>query len=422
MKQQFLIAALLLLGNYSYTQPTLGLVAYWNMDGNFADNGPFNITGTNNGATATTNNKNVANTAMNFANPASPVVQFATHPINSNLNFGVNQDFTIDFSVFTSSQPHPGGIYDNNLNYGGPGIFMWNANGFQQLVFNCKNASALTTNGALPLNVWKHVACVRAGAVTRIYINGVLNVTAAPGTLAPVYNFPARFGSMFYNGFSPPQYNGHNGKIDEFRIYNRALSASEILGLSAIALPVKLSSFTASNNNNRISLNWQTQYEQNSSHFNVQRSTDGINYSTVSRVTAIGNAQTISNYSSNDILDAGLKMQPTIFYRLESVDMDGNFSFSQVIAIHPDKNGIQLMVSPNPAKNILQVQTGNNVTGTATLLITNSAGNIVFKKELKLLPGSNNETVNISMLSNGMYYVTLNNGATSFLKQFIKED
>ena len=103
------------------------------MNGNYTDAGPNGINGTNSGSTASTNVFATANTAMAFSNPGSPVVQFATHPINANSSFGTNQDFTIDFSVFTSSQPHAGGIYDNNLNYGGPGVFMWNANGFQQL-------------------------------------------------------------------------------------------------------------------------------------------------------------------------------------------------------------------------------------------------------------------------------------------------
>ena len=129
-------------------QPTAGLMAYWRMDGNYVDAGPNFINGTNFSSTATTNYASVASKAMAYANPVSAVAQYATHPINANLSFGTNQDFSIDFSVLTSSQPHPGGIYDNNLNYGGPGVFMWNANGFQQLNFNFKNGNIGTTNGA----------------------------------------------------------------------------------------------------------------------------------------------------------------------------------------------------------------------------------------------------------------------------------
>jgi hypothetical protein len=422
--KQFLFSALIIFCTIlSQAQPTAGLVAYWPMNGNFTDAGPNNISGTNFGATATTNYISSANAAMNFSNPGTALIvpQYATHPINANLSFGINQDFTIDFSVLTTSYPHPGGIYDNNLNYGGPGVFMWNANGFPQLVFNFKNASALTTNGALPLNVWKHVACVRAGAVTRIYVNGVLNVTAAPGTWTPAYNFPARFGTMFFNGYTPPQYNGHNGKIDEFRIYNRALTAAEILTLFSVTLPVKLTSFTAVNNNNNIKLQWQTQYEQNSSHYNIQRSTDGINFTNVARVTAAGNSNIPLTYNQTDLLPAMFLNMPTVFYRLQAVDIDGQFSNSKVVAVHLNKTDMQLLVSPNPAKDILQVQTGNGVTGNATLMISDATGRQVYKKEILLQQGSNTMPVNISLLSSGIYYVRLTNANESFTKQFLKE-
>lgn len=401
-------------------QPTAGLMAYWRMDGNYVDAGPNFINGTNAGSTATTNNKSVANAAMAYANPASPVVQFATHPINANLSFGTNQDFTIDFSVLTTSTAHPGGIYDNNLNYGGPGIFMWGANGFPQLQFNFKNGSVGSTNGALPLNVWKHVACVRAGAVTRIYVNGVLNATGTPSTTAPVYSFPARFGSMFFNGYSPPEYNGHNGKIDEFRIYNRALTAIEIVILSSVALPVKLTSFIGVNNNSSIKLQWQTQYEQDSRHYIIQRSTDGVNFTDIDKVTAAGNSNIPLTYNYTDVLPAMMQTVSTVFYRLQSVGKDGEFSNSQIVAVDLKKKGIQLLVFPNPVKDVLQVQT-NGLTGKATLSITDASGRQVYVRDIALEQGSNSIPVNISQFGNGIYYVRLTNAKQTFTKQIAKE-
>lgn len=421
MKHLLFSALIIFCTGLLQAQPTAGLVAYWPMNGNFTDAGPNNITGTNFGATVTTNNNSVANTAMAYSNPASPVVQYATHPINANLSFGTNQDFSIDFSVLTTSQPHAGGIYDNMINYGGPGIFMWSSNGFPQINFNFKNGNVGSTNGALPLNVWKHVCCVRAGTAIRIYVNGVLNATGTPGTTAPVYGFPARFGSMFFNGFAPPQYNGHNGKIDEFRIYNRALTAAEILILSSVTLPVKLTSFTAINNNRNINLQWQTQYEQNSSHYNIQRSTDGINFTDVARVNAAGNSNIPLTYSHADLLLATLQNVPTVFYRLQAVDIDGLFAYSQVVAVHLNKTEIKLFVFPNPAKDVLQVQTGNGLTGHTILMITDTMGRQLYKKEMSLQQGSNTIPVNISLFGSGIYYVRLTNAEKNYIKQFLKE-
>ncbi len=401
-------------------QPTAGLVAYWPMNGNYVDAGSNFINGTNFSSTATTNNKSVANAAMAYANPASPVVQFATHPVNANLSFGTNQDFTIAFSLFTSSQPHPGGIYDNNLNYGGPGIFMWNSNGFQQINFNFKNGNIGSTNGALPLNVWKHVCCVRAGTALKIYINGVLNATGTPSTTAPVYSFPGRFGTMFFNGFSPPEYNGHNGKIDELRIYNRALTNAEILALVSVALPVKLTSFTAVNYNSNIKLQWQTQYEQNSKHYIIQRSTDGINFTDIDKVSAAGNSNVPLTYRYLDALPAMLQNVATVFYRLQSVGIDGEILNSDIAAVHLNKKDIQLLIFPNPVKDVLQVQT-NRITGKATLNITDATGRQLYSRDIVLEEGSNSMPVKISQFGTGIYYARLTNGTDSFIKQFVKE-
>lgn len=422
MKKILLTFLMFLCMGFAIAQPTAGLVAYWPMNGNFTDAGPYGIATTNNGATATTNMAGTANTAMAFSNPLSTVPQFGTHAINANTSFGINQDFTIVFTAYANSPfVHTGGFYDNNLNTSGPGVWFWNSPGYPELRFNFRNGSIGSTNGAFPVGVWKHVACVRSGTTMMIYINGVLNVSGAVGTGTPSYPIPARFGTMSYYLYSPPEYNGLNGKIDELRIYNRALSAAEIGGMAGGALPVKLTLFTASNKDNTVMLKWQTQYEQNSSHYIIQRSTDGINFNDLSRINAAGNSNLPLTYSFTDILPVVIQTQKTIFYRLQSYDIDGKYSVSQVIAMHLDKKEMELFLSPNPAKDILQVQTGDIMAGNALLLITDVTGRQVFKKELVLQRGNNSIPVNISMLGAGMYTVRMINGDNSYTKQFVKE-
>lgn len=233
--KKILIILLCLLFNFQiYSQaPSNGLTAYWPLDNNFIDSGSFGINGINSGATSTNNVFAVANKAMNFSNPTSVVDQYATHASNANLNFTQVQDFSIDYNVyFLGSYIHPGGIYDNGLNYGGYGTFFLASNGFLQIQFNFMNGNVGTTSGALNYNTWYHITTVRTSNILKIYINGVLNVTGSVGTTTPNYtNVVPTFGSMFFNGFSPPRYNGLNGKFDELRIYNRALTDNEILSL-----------------------------------------------------------------------------------------------------------------------------------------------------------------------------------------------
>lgn len=234
MKKKLLILFCLLFNFYGNSQaPTNGLVAYWLLDGNFNDSGNFGINGVNSGSSSTNNVFTVANKAMNFSNPTSVVNQYATHASTANLNFTQAQDFSIDYNVyFLGPYIHPGGTYDNGLNYGGYGMFFWATNGFLQMQFSFMNGSVGTTNGALNYNTWYHITAVRNGSFLKIYINGVLNATNNVGSTIPNYtNVVPTSGAMFFNGYSPPRYNGLNGKIDEFRIYNRVLTDNEILAL-----------------------------------------------------------------------------------------------------------------------------------------------------------------------------------------------
>ena len=76
--------------------------------------------------------------------------------------------------------------------------------------------------GALPLNTWTHIAATYDGAQMRIYINGVQVASAArsgtyQSTTAPLWvGGSAWYGEHF------------QGRLDDLRIYNRALSAAEI--------------------------------------------------------------------------------------------------------------------------------------------------------------------------------------------------
>ena len=87
----------------------------------------------------------------------------------------------------------------------------------------------LNASPALPTGVWKHVAVTHSGNTGTLYIDGVQVAQNTNMTLSP-----SSMGSTTKNWIGRSQYSGDSyldGQIDQFRIYNRALSASEILAL-----------------------------------------------------------------------------------------------------------------------------------------------------------------------------------------------
>ena len=88
----------------------------------------------------------------------------------------------------------------------------------------------LTTGGeprarqsaAIPLNTWTHLALTYDGAALRLYVNGVVTGTTAASGSITVSDGPLRIGGNAVWG----EY--FSGLIDEVRLYNRALSQTEI--------------------------------------------------------------------------------------------------------------------------------------------------------------------------------------------------
>ena len=79
-----------------------------------------------------------------------------------------------------------------------------------------------TGTAALPLNTWSHLATTYDGAVLRLYVNGVQVGSQAHSSSLFVSGSPLRIGGNTIWG----EY--FQGRLDEVRIYSRALSAAEI--------------------------------------------------------------------------------------------------------------------------------------------------------------------------------------------------
>ena len=95
-------------------------------------------------------------------------------------------------------------------------------------------------------------------------------------------------------------------------------------------LPVELYSFDGVNIGNNNYLFWVTSSEQNTSHFNLQKSRDGESWTTITTLSAAGNSNTQIDY---DVVD--YKVEPIInYYRLQQYDNDGVYETFGPIAIN----------------------------------------------------------------------------------------
>jgi hypothetical protein len=137
-------------------------------------------------------------------------------------------------------------------------------------------------------------------------------------------------------------------------------------------LPVTLLSFTGKNEMNANVLNWITAQEQNSTYFNVQRSIDGRNFSTIAKVNAKG------EFGNNEyeLRDENPRLGHT-YYRLAQVDKDGKSTLSQVVDLFRDANGNVVNVYPNPTSSALNIELTINNTQPTILKLSDLSGRVI---------------------------------------------
>ncbi len=398
-----------------FAQPTtVGMLAHFKFNGNTTNNGSATVSATTVSTTYTTDPQGTANHAVQFGNNLNSYVDFVD---NGNLDFSGAANFTIAFSFFFNGSS-TSGLVDNCLNYGGWGVWLWSTvSGVWNLQFNYRNnsvGSAAATS--FTLNKWNHVTAVRNNGTISLYVNGVFKLSATEGTMTPSYPINMQAGAMCYGGYTPPRYNPFGGKIDELRVYNRALTAGEIAILAPYSLPLDLGDFSAVKKTSGIQLNWHTLSEQNTSHFEIERSLDGIGFTSIGSVNAAGNSSTTQNYSYTDV-QAPAK---TVFYRLKMVDLDQTFRYSKVVAVKNSAVLIAIELFPNPATDIVQVQIPSEQKQITSISITDAAGKQVHTQSVQLNEGINAVSIPVTHFIKGTYYLIVEIEGEKRTRSFIK--
>jgi hypothetical protein len=188
-------------------------------------------------------------------------------------------------------------------------------------------------------------------------------------------------------------------------------------------LPVKLELFSAtlSSNSNKADLRWVTSSEMNVSHFVVEKSTDGANYSEAGIVFAYGNSTTTRTYTFTDEL--ANNQAAIIYYRLRSVDIDGKSQYSETRIIRIGKKSesyVTIFTYPNPANNELRITVPSNWQSKRVVYELFSANGQTAKRT-ENASSSQTETLNISALAPGFYIVRVTCNGETAQQKIIKQ-
>ena len=115
--------------------------------------------------------------------------------------------------------------------------------------------------------------------------------------------------------------------------------------------------------------------------------------------TEIGSANAAGNGNNNYIFKDNSLFTGKVFYRLKMVDIDGRFTYSQVISINGGGAGISIY--PNPVTDFVNINAGD-----ASKLKTIAGFYDVNTRLVKnILITNNHQQINVQQLAKGMYLI-----------------
>lgn len=286
-------------------------------------------------------------------------------------------------------------------------------------VFNALYAGATTNTGSMtaplvtidPYEYWMVNQVSGATAV----IN--MNWDNSKVTL-PLYSLPDIRVANYLAGSWTQEGSGATGNVSTTgNISSNTLASfgSFTFGSISLALPVNLIQFDAYNNNGNVIIDWSTSDEVNVSHYEVQRSDDGIGFYTIGNVAA-RNVAALQQYELTD----SKELKGTTYYRLRSVDLDGKIKMSKIVSVGPGGSAGRYLTIANPARNTIHV-TAQALTGHFEYRINTLAGQTIQHGSMNINASGVYDIPLSASVKMGVYILGIQKAGFSFSQKVLVE-
>jgi len=158
-------------------------------------------------------------------------------------------------------------------------------------------------------------------------------------------------------------------------------------------------------------LRWGTTTESNNDYFSIEHSLNGVDFVEIGQVNGHNNSRLAS---SNYEFSHDNPIQGMHYYRLKQVDFDTRFDLSEVLSVEVELVG-EMTLFPTATADQLNIR--HNLGDHITINIFNAAGNLV---ETSLREG-NEQSMDVSTLPSGQYFLSIVKDAKVLSKKFIKQ-
>ncbi len=195
-------------------------------------------------------------------------------------------------------------------------------------------------------------------------------------------------------------------------------------GLRDGTVPIDLLSFSGYWNQkiDENNLNWITVTEINNDVFEIERSLDLSNgFEKIGEVDGSGTTSTTQEY---EFIDNNIALSATYYYRLKQIDYNGDFDYSDVIALNVNRIGkAYVTLLENPVSSTLSLELFTEDEALASFQLYDINGRLIeniTEKSTRIIKGKNKITVNTERLKSGQYIMVVNIAEERFVKKIIK--
>jgi hypothetical protein len=193
-----------------------------------------------------------------------------------------------------------------------------------------------------------------------------------------------------------PQDESYNVCEDEIDVVIATITPMEDNQCLNPTLPVELMSFTGSVLEKGNGLNWVTANEEDVSHFQIERSGNGIGFENIGKIEAV---EAVEYFFWHEY-PQGLE-----YYRLKTVDLDGSFEYSNIIVLkRVDERHLKL--SPNPSGGKLVLSFSSEKEQSAMIAIIGIAGRVLYLDREEVQVGENSIQLRLGLIP-GIYFLEL---------------
>lgn len=158
-------------------------------------------------------------------------------------------------------------------------------------------------------------------------------------------------------------------------------------------------------NSNKIT--WKVAAESNVASYDIERSSDGVSFSSIGNVPFRPGTEPEKEYSFLDPVATG-----NYFYRIKNIDYDNNSKYSRIIKINRGQSTSGLSLLSNPVQGNFEFEFISVITQQVQLRLMDNAGRIVWRKTINMQKGTNIfRDDGSAKLSTGMYILSLTDAA-----------